>query len=141
MNLSFRLISFREYKELDAENVAKELGLSPENYIALEKGRAKLDAILAQKLSNLYQAPIEFFLLDDTPGNYQAEVLYNNCTIVSGNGGTSGYINHQNNDRGIEEILYLRKEEVKRLERQVEYLREQNDKLLGWLKDKINITK
>ena len=62
MNLSFKLISFREYKNWQQEDVAKELGLSPESYKDLEKGRAKLNGIPAQKLPDLYQAPIAFFL-------------------------------------------------------------------------------
>lgn len=137
MNLSFKLTSFREYKNWQPEDVAKELGLSPESYKDLEKGRAKLNGILAQKLSDLYQAPMEFFLIDDTPHYLQAEVLYSNCTITSGNAGTSGYINHQNNDRGIDEIMFLRKEEVKSLKQQIEHLQQQNDKLVVLLGEKI----
>lgn len=133
MNLSFKLTVFREYKNWQPEDVANELGLSPDSYTDLEKGRAKINGILAQKLSDLYQAPIEFFLIDDTPHYLQAEVLYSHCTITSGDAGTSGYINHQNNDRGIDEILYLRKEEVKTLKQQIEYLQQQNDTLLNLL--------
>lgn len=133
MNLSFKLISFREYKNWQPEDVAKGLSLSPESYKDLEKGRAKLNGVLAQKLSDLYQAPMEFFFIDDTPHYLQAEVLYTNCTITSGNAGTSGYINHQNNDRGIDEILYLRKKEVESLKQQIEYLQQQNDRLVTLL--------
>lgn len=139
MNLSFKLTSFREYKNWQPEDVAKELGLSPESYKDLEKGRAKLNAILAQKLSDLYQAPMEFFLIDDTPHYLQAEVLYSNCTITSGNAGTSGYINHQNNDRGIDEIMFLRKEEVKGLKQQIEELNKQNARLIEILGDRIEM--
>lgn len=62
MDLSFKLISFGEYKNWQPEEVAKEHGLSPESYKDLEKGRAKLNGIPAQKLPDLYQAPIAFFL-------------------------------------------------------------------------------
>ncbi|MBX3253287.1 MAG: helix-turn-helix transcriptional regulator [Chitinophagaceae bacterium] len=137
MNLSFKLISFREYKNWQPEDVAKELGLSPESYKDLEKGRAKLNGILAQKLSDLYQAPMEFFLIDDTPHYLQAEVLYSNCTITSGNAGTSGYINHQNNDRGIDEIMFLRKEEIKSLKQQIEELNRQNARLIEILGERV----
>ena len=133
MTLAFTLTWFRKYKDLPREIVAENLSLSLEKYTDLEKGQVKIDHQLAQKLSDLYQAPTELFLIDDVPQYLQAEVMYNHCTITSGEGGASGYINHQNNDRGIEEILYLREEEVKRLERHVEYLRKQNDKLLGLL--------
>ncbi len=62
MDLSFKRISFREYKNWRPEDVAKEPGLSPESYKDLEKGCAKLNGIPAQKLPDLYQAPIAFFL-------------------------------------------------------------------------------
>lgn len=133
MNLPFKLTSFREYKNWQPEDVAKKLGLSPESYKDLEEGRAKINGILAQKLSDLYQAPIDFFLIDDTPHYLQAEVLYSNCTITSGSAGTSGYINHQHNDRGIDEIIYAKKEEIKNLKQQLEYLQHQNDKLVTLL--------
>lgn len=61
MDLSFKLIFFREYKNWQPEDVAKEPGLWPESYKNLEKGRAKLNGIPAQKLPDLYQAPIAFF--------------------------------------------------------------------------------
>lgn len=137
MNLSFKLTLFREYKNWQPEEVAKELGLSAESYKDLEKGRAKINGILAQKLSELYQAPMEFFLIDDTPHYLQAEVLYSHCTITSGNAGTSGYINHQNNDRGIDEIMFLRKEEVKGLKQQIEELNRQNARLIELLGEKV----
>lgn len=137
MNLPFKLTLFREYKNWQPEDVAKELGLSPDSYKDLEKGRAKINGILAQKLSDLYQAPMEFFLIDDIPHYLQAEVLYTNCTITSGNAGTSGYINHQNNDRGIDEIMFLRKEEVKGLKQQIEYLQQQNEVLVAAMAEKI----
>jgi len=139
MNLQFKLISFREYKNWQPEDVANELGLSLESYTDLEKGRAKLSGTLAQKLSELYHAPMEFFLIDETPHYLQAEVLYSNCTITSGDAGTSGYVNHQNNDRGIDEILYLRKEEVKSLKQQIEYLQQQNNKLVAALGERVKL--
>lgn len=137
MNLSFKLTIFREYKNWQQGDVAKELGLSAESYKDLEKGRAKINGILAQKLSDLYQAPMEFFLIDHTSHYLQAEVLYSNCTITSGNAGTAGYINHQNNDRGIDEIMFLRKEEIKSLKQHIEYLQQQNDKLMVLLGERV----
>jgi transcriptional regulator with XRE-family HTH domain len=139
MNLSFKLISFREYKNWQQEDVAKELGLSPDSYKDLENGRARINGILAQKLSDLYQAPMEFFLIDDTSHNLRAEVLYSNCAITSGNAGTSGYINHQNNDRGIDEIMFLRKEEIKGLKQQIEELNQQNVCLIEILGERVRI--
>ena len=137
MNLSFKLTSFREYKNWQREDVAKELGLSLESYADLERGKVKINGILAQKLSALYRAPIELFLIDDTAHYLQAEVMYTNCTITSPGGGSSGYINHQYNDRGIDEILYSKKEEIKSLKQHIEYLQQQNDKLTELLGKRI----
>mgnify|MGYP001046769781 CR=1 FL=1 len=133
MNLPIKLKVFREYRNWTIDDVSKELNLSVKSYTDLEMGKTKLNGVLAQKLSDLYQAPMEFFLIDDTPHYLQAEVLYSNCTITSGSAGTSGYINHQHNDRGIDEIIYAKKEEIKNLKQQIEYLQQQNDKLVALL--------
>ncbi|MFT4093861.1 MAG: hypothetical protein QM640_09470 [Niabella sp.] len=69
----------------------------------------------------------------------QAEVIYTNCTMHSGQGGSNGYINHQNNDRGIDEILYSKKEEIKTLKDQIAELHKQNARLLELLAAKIAI--
>jgi transcriptional regulator with XRE-family HTH domain len=110
MNISLRLAFFREYRNWEFEDVARELGISPESYLDLERGKAKMNGIVAQKLSDLYRAPLEFFIIDDTPHYQQADVMYTNCSFSGGYG--AGYINHQYTDRGIDEILYLRKEVV-----------------------------
>ena len=138
MNLSLKLKLYREYKYWQPANVAKELGLSLESYNDLEKGRTKINGFLAGKLSELYQAPVEFFISDDVPHYLQADVMYTNCTFTNGNGGSGGYINHQYNDRGIDEILFLRKEEIKALEQQIADFRKQNDRLIELLGEKTN---
>lgn len=134
MNLSLRLMLFREFKNWQPEDVAKELGISIETYEQLETGRAKINGIIAQKLSDLYKAPVELFIIDDTPHYMQAEVVYTNCSFSGG--GSNGYINHQYNDRGIDEILYAKKEEIKDLKQQIEQLRHQNNTLISLLSPK-----
>jgi transcriptional regulator with XRE-family HTH domain len=134
MNLTLKLKFFREYKNWQPEDVAKELGVSIETYAQLETGKSKINGIIAQKLSDLYKAPIELFIIDDTPHYMQAEVVYAHCTFSGG--GSNGYINHQYNDRGIDEILYVKKEEIKDLKQQIEQLRRQNDKLMSLLSPK-----
>lgn len=131
MNLSLRLMLFREFKNWQPEDAAKELGISIETYVQLESGKAKVNGILAQRLSDLYKAPVELFIIDDTPHYMQAEVVFTNCSF-SGKG-SNGYINHQYNDRGIDEILYVKKEEIKDLKQQIEQLRQQNDTLISLL--------
>lgn len=134
MNLTSRLIFLREFKNWQPEEVAIELGISKEIYNQLENGKTKVNGILAQKLSDLYQAPIEFFIIDDTPHYMQAEVAYTNCTFSGG--GSNGYINHQYNDRGIDEILFIKKEEIKTLKLRIEQLEQQNNKLIHLLSEK-----
>lgn len=136
MNLTFKLLAYREYKKLSLAEVAEALNVSVETYTDIEKGRAKISGILAQRFSDYYQAPIEIFLVDNTPHYLQAEVIYTNCTIVSGNGGASGYINHQYNDRGIDEIIQIKNEEIKTLKIQAEKLAQQNEELIEILKRK-----
>lgn len=131
MNLSLRLIFFREFKNWQPEEVANELGISKEIYNQLENGKTKVNGILAQKLSDLYQAPMEFFIIDDTPHYMQAEVVYTHCTFSGG--GSNGYINHQYNDRGIDEILFIKKEEIKTLKLRIEQLEQQNNTLIHLL--------
>ena len=137
MSPKLALAFFREYKNWSPEDVARELHLSTESYQDIEKGRVKINGVIAQKLSDLYQAPMEFFIIDDTPHYMQAEVIYTNCTMQSGQGGSNGYINHQNNDRGIDEILYAKKEEIKTLKDQITELHKQNARLVEILASKI----
>jgi transcriptional regulator with XRE-family HTH domain len=131
MTISLRLAFFREYRHWEFEDVARELGISSESYKDLENGKTKMNGTIAQKLSDLYRAPLEFFIIDDTPHDFQADIVYTNCTFTGEY--VAGYINHQYNDRGIDEILYLRKEENKALKQQIEELRQQNSRLMEML--------
>lgn len=133
MNPPTRILLFREYRNWSVENVSERLGISIDTYRQIECGKTKIDGILAQKLSDLYQIPIEFFITDDTPHYLQAEVMYCNCTF---SGSSNGYINHQYNDRGIDEILFSKREEIKNLKLQIEDLVRQNIKLTGLLDEK-----
>lgn len=135
MRISLRLAFYREYKNWEPSDVAKELGISTETYTDLEKGRIKVNGILAQKLSDLYLAPIEFFIIDDTPHYMQAQVIYTHCSF-SGNG-ANGYVNHNNTDRGIEEILFLRKEDIKNLKQEIAELKQQNNRLIELLGERV----
>ncbi|MFT4093862.1 MAG: helix-turn-helix transcriptional regulator [Niabella sp.] len=62
MSPKLALAFYREYKNWSLEDVARELHLSTESYQDIERGRVKINGIIAQKLSDLYQAPMEFFL-------------------------------------------------------------------------------
>ncbi len=128
MNIPLRLAFFREYQHWELQDVAKELGIDIEDYEKLENGKAKMDGVMAQKLSDLYHAPMELFIIDDTPHYQQADVLYTNCTF-SGSG-SSGYVNHQYNDQGIDLLFASKNEEINSLKQQIEELRRQNNKLM-----------
>lgn len=66
--------------------------------------------------------------------------LYSDRTITSVNAGTRGYINHQNNDRGIDEIVYAKKDEIKNLKQQIEELNRQNARLVELLGERTRDT-
>lgn len=136
MNLSLKLSLFREYRNWTLEYIAKELSMPIDDYNKLEKGKTKLNGIIAQQLSNLYRVPVDFFMIDDTPNYYQADVMYTNCSFSGG--GSNGYINHQYNDRGIDEIVASKNSEIKTLKQQVETLQQHNEKLLEIIGKKLN---
>jgi transcriptional regulator with XRE-family HTH domain len=133
MNLSSKMVLFREHRCLQPRDVAKELGLSLESYMDIENGRVKMSVGILEKLSGIYQVPKEIFIAEDKPYCMQAEVMYSNCTFISGSASSNGYINHQYNDRGIDEILFSKKEEIKSLQDQINLLQDQNAKLIELL--------
>ncbi|RXK87000.1 helix-turn-helix domain-containing protein [Filimonas effusa] len=128
MNIPLRLIFYREHFGWTQEKAAQALGISVESYNELENGRLKINGLIAQKLANLYNAPFEIFVIDTTSHYHQAEVIYTNCSF--GGSLASGYINNNHTDRGIDEIMYLRKQETDGLKAQIEDLRQQNSALL-----------
>ncbi|MGN6399895.1 MAG: hypothetical protein ACTHMD_05545 [Flavisolibacter sp.] len=123
--------------KLEPEHVAKKIGLSLELYMDIENGRIKVNDIIAEKLSELYRVPKQLFIADENVHYMQAEVMYSNCTFINGSGSSSGYINHQYNDRGIDEILFSKKEEIKKLQDQIEHLQQQNIRLMELLGERL----
>lgn len=126
MNHLSILSCYRQYKKLSLEMIAKELNLSTESYKELEEGKLKINAIHAKKLSDFYQAPIELFMLGEigVTHHLRASVLYHNCTFIGGQGGSSGYVNHQYNDRGMEEIVLTKNEEIRELKQEIKRLQQ-----------------
>jgi transcriptional regulator with XRE-family HTH domain len=61
---------FRNYHNWSKELVAEKLNLSLDYYISFQKGISKIDGRLLQTMSELYHAPIELFLSDDTSHYY-----------------------------------------------------------------------
>ena len=137
MSSPCNLAHFREFRNWNPDYIANKLDISLESYLDLERGKTKIGEVLAQKLSDIYQAPVEIFVADDTQHYLQADLIYYNCVFTSGSGPCSGYTNHQYNDRGIDEILYSKKEEIKSLRQQIEEVQRQNMRLLELLVEKI----
>lgn len=123
MSSAQRLVYFRKFKNWFPIEVAKEIGLSLELYLEFEEGKAPITDVLADKFSILFQAPKEIFIDEKPLGDMKAEVIYSNCTFVSKSGPSSGYVNNQYNDRGIDEILFSKNEEIRRLQDQINELR------------------
>lgn len=137
MNLSSRLILLRDERELKLNDIATMLEVPIKSYLEFESGSVEMSEIIIEKLSHIYQLPKEFFVTENMPKDMRAEVLYANCTFISGSGSGNGYINHQYNDRGIDEIIFSTKEEIKRLLDQVNQLHIQNAKLVDLISSKI----
>ncbi len=128
MNIPLRLLFYRNYHNLSLPDIANELGISIELYDDLEKGKVNPNGYIAQKLSDFYKAPIELFILEESLHHLHGEVIYYDCTFISGTGGSSGYINHQYNDRGIDEILFSKNQEIKYLKQEIERLQQKQER-------------
>ena len=114
------LFLFRQFHNWSLEEIANELAMSVDKYENFENNRKIIDQNLALRLSELYHAPVEIFLSNNSSTHFS--IAYSHCSFENSN----GYVNHLYHDRELttkEEIIKLLKEEVRRL-------REQNDKLL-----------
>jgi len=115
------LFSFRVFRKLEPEDVAKELAVSLDEYKDLEFGLDNIDAEMAIQLSALYQAPPQFFLANNSTAHLS--VIYSQCHFENSN----GYVNHlYQNDQ----ILSVKDEEIQLLKEQIKQLQRQNEKLI-----------
>lgn len=127
MNLSFKLAAFREFKNWEQEDVAKELSISLEEYKDLESGLDSVDAEAALKLSQLYQVPPQFFLANDSSAHLS--VIYSHCNFQDSN----GYVNHLYHD---DSLIAVKNEEIQLLKKEIQHLRELNNQLIALLSKK-----
>ncbi len=119
--MSINLFYFREFRNWQPENVAKGLEISAEEYKNLEVGLNAVDAETALKLSQLYQAPPQLFLIHNSSPH--SSVIYTHCNFEN----SSGYVNHlYQNDQ----LVAVKNEEIKLLKDEVMRLQKQNDQLL-----------
>jgi transcriptional regulator with XRE-family HTH domain len=136
MNMHKTLKALRKFRNLTPTDVASVINVTVDFYKNLENGKHNITEPLAQKLSDFYKLPIVFFIKHKQSSLYSTEIIYTNCTF-SGNG-SSGYVNHQYNYRGIEEIIAAKNSEIKILKQEVEALRIQNSKLLDLIEKQQN---
>lgn len=62
MNRENRIRALREEKKISGTIVAKKLGISPQYYYDIEKGKRKLSAEIAEKLSDILQTTTDYLL-------------------------------------------------------------------------------
>lgn len=123
------LYSFRQFRNLQESEVSKELAISVQEYKDLESGIQKIDVETALKLSELYLAPPHFFLSKNNSNDFS--IIYSHCQFENSN----GYVNNLYNDSEL--VLKVKSEIIQVLKEEIEQLRKQNTKLLGFLgKDK-----
>lgn len=102
-----KLYSFRKYRNWEEKDVANELALTIQDYQALENGEVRTDINTAQKLSDLYLVPIEYFLSDES--------IIINYNSGSGSHSNSGYIHTYNNNCEMVKLLFDKLEEQNKL--------------------------
>ncbi len=125
-NVRTILYIFRTHRNLTQEDVAGKLEISPGEYEAIEAGAENVDHTIAQKLSQLYNAPTVLFL----PANpfSQLNFEYTNTTFNSSN----AYVHnlYQNDTRVIEMLTAAKEEEIRLLKKEIKRLQDQNNQLL-----------
>jgi DNA-binding XRE family transcriptional regulator len=107
MDLSLKLISFREYMKWEQEFVASKISISLDDYKALESGCGDINLEILLSLSKLYKVPEVIFCNND--GANHLSIIYSQCTF----NGSNGYVNHFNNENSIKiELLEVLKSEI-----------------------------
>lgn len=128
-----KLLSFRQNRNWELQDLARELSMPTKEYQLLEEGKRILDVEIAIKLADLYQVPVEIFLAE--LGTRQLNVIYSQCSFT---GGSNGYINHlyQETDKAIEIITQAKNEEILQLKKEIKRLRKENSGLINRFIDK-----
>lgn len=126
MNAS--LYSFRSFRKWTSQEVARQIGLLPDEYEAIESGVENIDDEITQRLSNLYNAPPALF---STKNSEKTNFEYSHNIFSSSN----AYVNnlYQHDIRVIEMLTAAKNEEVQSLKEEIRELRQQNNQLLDRL--------
>jgi hypothetical protein len=108
--MSSILLFYRNFKNLDQIEVSNELSIGLIKYMNLEAGLTNVDGEVAMKLSKLYKAPQQIFLLNNSVNNIS--ITYSDCSFH----GSNGYVNHLYADDSVKnELVDSLKIEIKRL--------------------------
>ena len=130
-----RLASFRSYHHLELQDIASKLSISVGDYQLLEEGRMTVDLGMAEKLSHLYHVPIEIFLDEKVTG--QLNIIYSHCCFTNC---SNGYVSHLDRDeKTMEMIRAVKDQQILLLTEEVQRLREQNNKLIKDLINKLHV--
>jgi len=130
-----RLSSFRSYHHWELQDIANKLSISVGDYRLIEEGRMIVDLMMAEKLSHLYHVPIEIFL--DEQGTGQLNIIYSHCFFTNC---SNGYVSHLNQDeKTIEMMCAVKDQQILSLTEEVQRLREQNNKLIEVLINKVHV--
>ncbi|HTN08707.1 helix-turn-helix domain-containing protein [Agriterribacter sp.] len=120
------LYTFRTHRNWSQQEVAGELEISPGEYEAIEAGAENVDNDIAQKLSQLYNAPSALFFPNNSSSHINFE--YTHTTLNSSN----AYVHnlYQNDIRVVEMLMTAKEDEIKFLKKEIKRLQDQNSQLL-----------
>lgn len=107
----------REVNNYTQEYVATKIGVDQSTYSKLERNPKSLKADQAEKLAQLYDVTLTDILAGGV------SISFSNNTI------DKGYI-HNHYEESIDKIVAAKDSEIKSLKEEIDYLREQNKKLL-----------
>lgn len=77
-----RIRKIRKMRNMSGVEVAAKLGISPQYYYDLEKGKKKLSVDIAIKLSRIYRVPLDFLLGEVK--NYNGPLLLSDDSYADG---------------------------------------------------------
>ncbi len=125
------LYFFRFFRNWTHQDVAIKVGLSSDEYEAMEAGVENIDDDIAQKLSRLYNAPPAIFL-QDTRSQVDS-FNYSHNAFNSSN----AYVHnlYQQDMRVIQMLTAAKDEEIQLLKEEISRLRQQNNQLIARLVD------
>ena len=119
LNLGAKIKMLREIKGFSQEAIAAEIGLSQQAFQKIEVGDTKVSIERANKIAKSLELDLES-LLNFQPNNY-----LNNCT-------QSGVVN--TNNLVSDKVIAQFEKQILILQKEMEFLKNQNTKLLDLLK-------